>query len=262
MPGVRTSDEPPTPESARRFVDDLCHGRTRWYINVACAPFVLTFRSAATYLAPCIQVLGDRALSGLTRRACAPCLHLSCFSFTDSEFPASSKSLGTAAAPHAEWRRGPQLQPMQRRGTALVRDGIQPADIAQGALGDCWLLAAAACLAEFPGVLQNLFEQTHVSPRGKYALRLWDVVGQAWMRVCVDDFFPCDSRNGQPLFAQPADGELWVLLLEKAFAKYCGSYGELQGGLTLWALHVMTGDHCFSLKREASQRRRERASPR
>jgi len=147
---------------------------------------------------------------------------------------------------------------MQRRGTALVRDGIQPADIAQGALGDCWLLAAAACLAEFPGVLQNLFEQTHVSPRGKYALRLWDVVGQAWMRVCVDDFFPCDSRNGQPLFAQPADGELWVLLLEKAFAKYCGSYGELQGGLTLWALHVMTGDHCFSLKREASQRRWKR----
>ena len=68
MPGARTSDEP-TPESARRFVDDLCHGRTRWYINVACAPFVLTFRSAATYLAPCIQVLGDRALSGLTPRA-------------------------------------------------------------------------------------------------------------------------------------------------------------------------------------------------
>ena len=41
-----------------------------------------------------------------------------------------------------------------------------------------------------------------------------------------------------------------MLILEKAFAKLCGSYAALEGGLTLWALHVMTGDVVFSLSRK------------
>ena len=41
-----------------------------------------------------------------------------------------------------------------------------------------------------------------------------------------------------------------MLVLEKAFAKLCGSYAALDGGLTLWALHVMTGDHVFTLSRD------------
>ena len=33
-----------------------------------------------------------------------------------------------------------------------------------------------------------------------------------------------------------------VLVLEKAFAKYCGSYASLAGGLMLWGLEAITGD--------------------
>ena len=42
-------------------------------------------------------------------------------------------------------------------------------------------------------------------------------------------------------------------MLEKAFAKLCGSYAALDGGLTLWALHVMTGDHVFTLSRDEAR---------
>ena len=37
-------------------------------------------------------------------------------------------------------------------------------------------------------------------------------------KVVIDDFIPCD-RRGNPLFSQPKDNALWVLLLEKALAK-------------------------------------------
>ena len=32
------------------------------------------------------------------------------------------------------------------------------------------------------------------------------------------------------MFSQAKGNEMWVLLLEKAFAKFCGGYSELKGG--------------------------------
>lgn len=38
----------------------------------------------------------------------------------------------------------------------------------------------------------------------------------------MDDYIPCDDK--QPAFSQANGNELWVILLEKAWAKMHGSY--------------------------------------
>ncbi|EFJ47433.1 hypothetical protein VOLCADRAFT_105151 [Volvox carteri f. nagariensis] len=51
------------------------------------------------------------------------------------------------------------------------------------------------------------------------------------------------QQGAQPCFAQPSGNEAWVLLLEKAMAKYVGSYSLLDGGTTSWALETLTGHY-------------------
>ena len=52
-----------------------------------------------------------------------------------------------------EWVRASEL--CQTGKMYLFQDGIEPGDVVQGALGDCWLMAALAALAEFPGAIEN-----------------------------------------------------------------------------------------------------------
>tara|TARA_B110000285_G_C14814185_1_gene463402 strand:- start:210 stop:359 length:150 start_codon:yes stop_codon:yes gene_type:complete len=48
--------------------------------------------------------------------------------------------------------------------------------------------------------------------------------------VLVDNYIPCDQDEGEPIFANSRNGDLWVLLLEKAWAKLHGSYMRIENG--------------------------------
>lgn len=59
--------------------------------------------------------------------------------------------------------------------------------------------------------------------------------------MVVDDYVPV-NEEGEPLFAKPAGGrEIWVMLLEKCWAKLNGTYGDIVGGLPNEVLHAFTG---------------------
>jgi len=47
----------------------------------------------------------------------------------------------------------------------------------------------------------------------------------------VDDYVPVNLQ-GDPLFAKPAGGrQIWIMIIEKCWAKLHGSYGAIVGGL-------------------------------
>lgn len=63
-----------------------------------------------------------------------------------------------------------------------------------------------------------------------------------WKELTVDDYFPCSmSTGGMALFSRSAQQDMWVLLLEKAYAKLHGNYYTLRGGLVSEALSDLTG---------------------
>eukprot|EP01031_Cornospumella_fuschlensis_P045617 gene45617-55830_t len=122
--------------------------------------------------------------------------------------------------------------------------------IKQGVLADRHLLNALAILTSRPKMIQALFAGTGQEEVGRFCVRLYEA--GSWRSVYVDDRIPC-APNLYPAFSTSSSPlEAWVVLLEKAVAKYMGSYGAIAASATrsdgtLSMLRYLTGGHVFSL---------------
>ena len=62
-----------------------------------------------------------------------------------------------------------------------------------------------------------------------------------WKVVILDDWIPCKPYMGA-IYTKTTDDELWVALLEKAYAKIYGCYERLVSGTPYHALPDLTGN--------------------
>jgi calpain-15 len=120
----------------------------------------------------------------------------------------------------------------------IFNDGISWNDIKQGSLGDCYYLSVLAALAEWPHRIEKLLVTKQVNDQCIYGVRICDM-GE-WKEVILDDYVPVFPDDGTPVFSSGNGNELWVMLLEKAWAKLYGSYAKIEAGLTREALHDLT----------------------
>jgi len=131
----------------------------------------------------------------------------------------------------------------------VLFDGIEPNDVAQGKIANCWLMAAVSAVAEFSDFVRNSLFSSHpensVSADCKYTIQLYDFKQKKMTPITVDDYIPVDEHdwlyNPQPLFAQSNGNEIYINIIEKAFAKYAGSYSNLIKGSIVKALIIMSG---------------------
>ncbi|GAX78084.1 hypothetical protein CEUSTIGMA_g5526.t1 [Chlamydomonas eustigma] len=219
-------------------------------------PIILPAQAIWIYLFGCIFVYLERVFRGL---ACGLCVCCNC-TFKDKQFPANPQSIGPwngksldQIAQEIEWKRVEEICARGgQHGAKLFSGKIEPADICQGQLGDCWLMSALACLADTEGAIQRAFTTKEFNAYGKYKVRLFDRPKNKFVTVTVDDWIPCKKGSNTPCFAQPSKDEAWVLLLEKAMAKFKGSFANLDGGSSLWAFECLTGNYVFKFKLEGT----------
>ena len=217
-----------------------------WQKALKClfAPLILIYHAIRIFCCGCVGVLLAIVWQHVARCCCACWAILCCAccgctaQFTDAEFPPGPESLGTGET--VTWLRLDEIMEEKGQRPQLFEGEIESDDVGQGGLGDCWLMSVIATVAAVsPESIRRLFVTKRYSTYGKYTLQLYDGVADAWEEVVVDNYVPC--RSGHPIFAQPHNNEMWAVLLEKAVAKFCGSFENIVGGQTAWALMTLTG---------------------
>ena len=124
-------------------------------------------------------------------------------------------------------------------GYELFSEKIEMSDVIQGELGDCYFLSSVANLSKYPGLIQKLFKTKDTNRDGFYEIVLF-IDGKPQV-VIVDDYLPIDKTTRRPCYAQSKGNEIWVMLLEKAWAKVNGGYANIISGLPCEALEFLTG---------------------
>ena len=149
----------------------------------------------------------------------------------------------------------------------FIDDGAGSNDVKQGEIGDCWFIGALSVLATKDELLRggasqlkNLGEDCEVDnklafglskgvyppifhfyrKKGIYVMRFFKEF--KWRYVIIDDRLPCSKTNRIPVFGKCTNlHELWVPLIEKAYAKIHGCYETLISGFIDDALTDLTG---------------------
>jgi hypothetical protein len=118
-------------------------------------------------------------------------------------------------------------------------DAIEPNDINQGAVGNCWFVSALSVVALYPELIKKVLGRYDLE-KGIFEFNFFCDNDLDPRSVCVDcripvaNSYPCYSNSKTP-------GELWPALLEKAFAKFYGSFSAISGGSEAIAFTNLTG---------------------
>jgi hypothetical protein len=148
----------------------------------------------------------------------------------------------------------------------FVDDGVASDDCIQGTLGDCWFITALSVLAtrdellvggrkgmdydvdmiidkDIASILDNgvyppIFHKYR--SKGIYVFRFFK--NFEWVYVLVDQRIPMKAKTSKPVFGRcRGEHELWVPLIEKAYAKLHGCYENLMSGYLDEGVQELTG---------------------
>lgn len=151
--------------------------------------------------------------------------------YTDYEFPLEVAL--PKPDPHGreiEWKRPTDI----RSNPVLFSDGTSKYDIGQRSIGTCWFLAMVTNIADKPNLLKKVIPSDAYpvgtsAYDGVFHCQFWRY--GVWEDVYIDDNLPIVYGNSvYGAHSDTDENEMWVALLEKAFARCYGSYEAITGG--------------------------------
>lgn len=134
---------------------------------------------------------------------------------------------------------------------SLFIDGVRPAEVIQGGLGDCYFVTSLLLLARgAPEFLADaVVDNGVINGKQTWGIRFYDQGGNP-LWVTVNKELPVISKSNSSLLGtSTTTGELWIPIFEKAYAQAneIGLFGREDVDNAYYAIEGGQGDSLFSL---------------
>ena len=156
---------------------------------------------------------------------------------TTGKFPSEiEKEKNIIPSSEIEWRRSKNIfaEPHLFEGEISIKN------ICTGITTNSYFLSAVDALCKYPNLISKIF-LTKKYDKEKCCFELVLFIDGGFQIIYLDDYFPCIKGTSVPYFSKPTTFELWYMLLEKAWAKVNGGYGNILVGNPSEIFRFLTG---------------------
>lgn len=132
----------------------------------------------------------------------------------------------------------------------LNTEYINPYDIKSGLVKNINIISVFSHLAEYPKLLQKIFEDNEINDIGVYTVKLF--FQGCWTNIYLDKFIPCFPLDFPIYTYSPLS--LWPSILEKALAKLFRGYDNLSKISYFELYQILTGFPIYHFKKINKER--------
>ena len=147
---------------------------------------------------------------------------------------------------------------LELENVVILPEKIDSSNFNQGYIGDCYFISCVNALSRIPQLLNFIMRLPSKIVKNKVETNLFTVnffIDGEWKIVNIKDSFPC-YKNGNKyelIGVKPKSNELFMMILEKAWAQINGGYDQIEGGQTKNIFELFLGCSCDSVESDSDE---------
>ena len=130
----------------------------------------------------------------------------------------------------------------------ILPNKIDNSNFNQGSIGDCYFISCINALSQIPQLLNFIMRLSSpfLKNKNRYVFSVNFFIDGKWKIIYVNDSFPVFKDSNELVGVQPKKNELFLMILEKAWAKINGGYDQIEGGRRINIFELFLGCKCDS----------------
>ena len=139
---------------------------------------------------------------------------------------------------------------LKNKNLVILPKTIDYSNFKQGSFGDCYFISCIHALSRIPQLLNFIFglnsnEQKNTIIKAQSFFIVKFFIDGEWKKIRVKNSFPVNETLGGKLVGvKPKNNEIFLMILEKAWALINGGYDKMEGGYTENIFELFLGCKC------------------